>query len=131
MARPRPELGEQVRQLISLFWRITPYCSGKPLSHNLRTVVAAICWRRRLLPLGIIQRTGIDGIETSVVHKCHDDLFGFDIVTRHSDGQTIWRSLFSLPMMPIFILYSCLRDCGYESPHRLLRLFMRQRQVDR
>src|SRR6266568_7566975 len=92
MARGGSKIGEQVSDPVSLFGRIALDSCGEPFAHHLHTVVAAISRRSGLLPPGLIERTSIDRIKTSIVHKCHDELLRLEVVTRHSDGQTIWRS---------------------------------------
>ena len=89
MTRARPKLGEEFRHSVTLFGRIALAGCGKSFAHHLHTIVAALSRFRRLLAPGLIERTGIDRIETGVVHKFHNDLLRLDVVTRDGYGQTI------------------------------------------
>src|SRR5215470_20004325 len=49
-------------------------------------------WCSGLLPPGVIQSAGIDGIETEFVDKLQDDGFGLCIVARNGQGSSTRRS---------------------------------------
>ena len=64
----------------------------KCLPRRLGIIIAAICRRSWLLPPRLVQRPGIDRVETRVVHDIHDDLLGPGIIARDGAGESPWRS---------------------------------------
>src|SRR5262249_1714840 len=67
-------------------------CRRKCLPHAFGIEIGGVHWCSGLLPPGVIQSAGIDGIETEFVDKLQDDGFGLCIVARNGQGSSTRRS---------------------------------------
>jgi hypothetical protein len=63
----------------------------KPLSRTFGIIGTASGRRSWLLQPGLVQRSGVNGIEAGLIHNVHNDLLGPDIIAPHSNREATGR----------------------------------------
>jgi hypothetical protein len=95
-------LADKTDEMLNFLRRFALDGGCKPFSCRLGIVIAAISRCPWLLPPGLVQRPGIDRVETCLVHDVHGDLLQLDIIARHGDGQAAGRLAKALtPFTPL------------------------------
>ena len=67
-------------------------CRRKCLPHAFSIEIGGVHWCSGLLPPGVLQSAGIDGIETELVDKLQDDGLSLCIVARNGQSNSTRRS---------------------------------------